>query len=528
MIKLSFYVNKPFINQDSDAAMILTLMSDCRSRDIKLWVEDGQLKYRTPVGGMTSELREKLKSNMREIIDALSQPLFVPVGKVTEIQFLDYRVELWGRICSNELGVWFTNGTHCIFDVEEPFSLIKYQTAVNIITEMYPILGTKVDDSNGQPKFIFGHSVSVEYKDLPELYEDPNVSVVTRAVSNIVWRPFDARNEVLFRPFVIRVSSTRHIVGFVLHHLIGDATSVSLLVREIMLQYRHPTPKDYASLKEPTLQYSDYINGMNVWLHTLAKAHRMNYWREYLFNSTASRIPPDHIVEPQTICESRTKVFSFGLQRTEALFNISQSLEVRILYVLIALHASAMHICTGQSDILILTMHHGRDDESVASIIGSMQNQLFCRVRFSETSTFEDVVRAVQKDYMLAIEHQIASSYVLDMMRDINASDCFPELNNFVTNIPIWKIDRAPIQGADDQLSGFTSAKVFHSPPDPPLVFIAGKFPGHKLSFWADQLGIHGSVEYLSNEYEDLTISNYIDTILRIVDDSCRPVLVKV
>ena len=51
---------------------VFELMSRLGAAGIKLWVEEGQLKFKAPKGALTGELKEALVAKKEEVIEFLS------------------------------------------------------------------------------------------------------------------------------------------------------------------------------------------------------------------------------------------------------------------------------------------------------------------------------------------------------------------------------------------------------------------------------------------------------------------------
>ena len=51
---------------------VIALITELTEQDIRLWLEDGQLRFSAPKGGMDTATRELLKTNKNDIIHFLS------------------------------------------------------------------------------------------------------------------------------------------------------------------------------------------------------------------------------------------------------------------------------------------------------------------------------------------------------------------------------------------------------------------------------------------------------------------------
>ncbi|MBN5133924.1 hypothetical protein JY420_07115, partial [Stenotrophomonas maltophilia] len=51
-----------------------TLLVEARERGIRLWADDGRLRFQAPAGTMTSEFQTRLTANKQALLDCLAPP----------------------------------------------------------------------------------------------------------------------------------------------------------------------------------------------------------------------------------------------------------------------------------------------------------------------------------------------------------------------------------------------------------------------------------------------------------------------
>src|SRR4029077_20822175 len=89
-------------------------------------------------------------------------------------------------------------------------------------------------------------------------------------------RPFDLARGPLLRTLLFRLSDRHHLLQVVMHHIVSDAWSMTILWREVMESYRG------AALPELPIQYADFAVWQRAWLAGEVLAAQLAYWRRQL------------------------------------------------------------------------------------------------------------------------------------------------------------------------------------------------------------------------------------------------------
>src|SRR6185295_10903885 len=71
-------------------------------------------------------------------------------------------------------------------------------------------------------------------------------------------RPFDLRTGPVFRSTLLRLDEDDHALVLAMHHIVSDAWSLGVLVREIGELYRAFAAGEASPLPDLPLQYADY------------------------------------------------------------------------------------------------------------------------------------------------------------------------------------------------------------------------------------------------------------------------------
>lgn len=484
------------------------LLERARQKGIVLWVVNDKLHFRAPTGALDDGLRRDLASHKAELVETLSGPRFIPGEPGETSPVLEYNRGLWAKIADGTLTEVFTNAPHCMCVVEGPLDLDTVRDAVAALVARHRILGARiVMSADGHPLFHFGHLVEVRWVDLSRVGALRRRRITNQALHDIVWTPFDIASETMFRPFVVKLSEQRLVVGFVLHHFAGDAWSVNVLAGELLRRFSGATSD---APPRPALQYADYIREINRWMHGPGLRNRVEWWKQWLHGSRSSLLPPDFQVDLDTQGHYEEPHFSMTRRQLTALRDLASSSGVTLFALLLAANALALSRLCDLDDVVIVTMFNGRNDEALFELVGSVQMQVPIRIRIEPGMTFEALARSALEATTLAYAHFVPYGWIRAEFEAIGASGRFAELNF---------VDR---QSALDPPDVEATAKLRFEPialksaPPRPATTPRHYVP-HSL-FFADQGSLVGKLVYLDYVYSERTIQRFLAMFFRILD----------
>ena len=95
-------------------------------------------------------------------------------------------------------------------------------------------------------------------------------------------RPFDLARGPLLRLTCLRLGERRFLILVTMHHMITDAWSIAILVRELAASYRAALTGDSPDLGPLPIRYVDFAYWQRQWLASETLARQLAYWRENL------------------------------------------------------------------------------------------------------------------------------------------------------------------------------------------------------------------------------------------------------
>lgn len=394
-----------------DIANLHTLIAEARRAGITLLPSQGQLRYRAKRTEINGDILERLRSEKVSILQVLEGPRFKEGARSMPHPILEFHYGLWEKLASGVLDVSFSNGTHWAAICRGTLRRDYLEQCVRDVVDLHDILGASVEKTHEQYSFVFRHTVKLIYEDLSAADGQDAAARAQQRAMDLIWRPFDPSREALFRPFALKVTDDSHVVGFVIHHCIADSHSVMTVAVDLWSAYGCRAHGRPAARAQKRISYLDYVAAYNDWLRSPAMKYRIHYWEKQLQNVGSCHLPHDPEPTPRQTGFEEAVEFHLDKETTAALRQLAARSSTTMFVVLLSLKALALSRSIDRGDIIILAMHHGRDDPQVGSMVGSTQNQLPLRVHVPPCGTFASLVQHTHEVWFSALEHQIPYGY---------------------------------------------------------------------------------------------------------------------
>jgi len=209
--------------------------------------------------------------------------------------------------------------------------------------------------------------------------------------------PFDLERGPLWRAGLIRLGPEEHLLILVLHRIIGDDHSLTLLLRELSALYGAASRGRPEPLPPVTVQVTDFARRQEEWLRGDECRRRVDYWRRRLDGA------PQLLELPTDGACSTDRPGRWGKQRHRLPSDLAAALRrgrktagtapVPFAVDLLAAFQVLLARYTGQDDILVGLPVPNRDDPQLADLVGPCRTDLVVRAALEARSDFADVRR---------------------------------------------------------------------------------------------------------------------------------------
>ncbi|HUG87100.1 MAG TPA: amino acid adenylation domain-containing protein, partial [Euzebya sp.] len=197
-----------------------------------------------------------------------------------------------------------------------------------------------------------------------------------------------------------------HLMVLNLHHIIADAWSMRVFIREISECYRAFGGGGPADLPALAVQYADYACWQRTTLTEGRMAQDVQYWRTQLEGAPQALDLPLDRPHPagrgNRGAVVRTRIERGLHDRLEAYAN---GRGASLFQVVLAAYATLLHRFSGQDDLVVGVPVAARDHPDAAPLIGFFVNTLPVRVAVADDPTFDALVQRVRETVQTGLKH---------------------------------------------------------------------------------------------------------------------------
>ncbi len=295
-------------------------------------------------------------------------------------------------------------------DLEGPLHLASLDQAVNTIVARHEVLRTTFHKSpEGEPKQVIRspRSHGLPVVDLRALPVDGREAVVNAVSLQEAGRAFDLTTGPLLRVTILRVASAKHVVLFTMHHVVSDAWSTGVLIRELSELYQAFAAGHVTTLQPLAVQYADYAAWQRRWLEGEILQEQLAYWERQLDGAPESlNLPVDRPRGSDVTYNGSREEFVLPAHLVAPIAVLARSEGTTLFVALLAAFQALLGRYTGQNDIVVGTPIAGRNGAETEPLIGFFVNTLVLRSRLDPTATFRSFLEEVHETVLDATAHQ--------------------------------------------------------------------------------------------------------------------------
>jgi acyl carrier protein len=249
--------------------------------------------------------------------------------------------------------------------------------------------------------------VSLPVIDLSALPASVRDGEVRRLIAEEGGRPFDLTRAPAWSCRLLQLQEDRHIVIMVLHHVITDGWSNTLLVRELAQLYRSYAQNRPSPLPEPPIQYTDFARWQRQWLQGEILEEQLTYWREKLAGAPAAiRWAADHPRPPVQSFRGARQSFQISADLSRALEALARKEDCTLFMLLLTAFKVFLSHLSGDEDLVVGSPFNYRSWPEIEGLIGFFVNTLLFRSDLSGNPTFRDLLAKVRKETLEVFAHE--------------------------------------------------------------------------------------------------------------------------
>ena len=281
--------------------------------------------------------------------------------------------------------------------------------SLNAIISRHEALRTTFAISDGQPQQVIAPELTIKLttKDLETLPEELREKEIERLTLQESREPFDLSHGPLLRALLLHLRADEHVLVVTIHHVVADAWSLGILVRELSAFYEAFTEGTKADLADLPVQYADFALWQRELLQGDLLEAQLDYWKEKLGGELPIlELPTDRPRPPVQSFAGARETFTLTPELSKELNQLCRRDGVTIFMLLLAAFQTLLYRYSGQTDILVGTPIAGREREETQNLIGFFVNTLVMRNALSGALRFEELLRRTRETALDAYAHQ--------------------------------------------------------------------------------------------------------------------------
>ena len=394
--------------------------------------------------------------------------------------------------------------TPFIFKVNGLVDIERLRQTFDVLSQRHESLRTvfvKHEDGNKQkilqkPNYLF------EYKDFS--IEDNAEAKAMDQLNRWKETPYDLEAGPLLRVFVYKTEKNKSLFALMMHHIIVDGWSLSLLSDELFTLYNSSNNE---TLPEIENTYVDFA----AWQRENIEGGRFKQHEDYWLDTLRGSLPITEItgdkLRPSTFrYTGRLTRFDISASLADKLRAFANTNESTLYMVLVSSVFKLINQMTGDTDMVIGTPVSGRVNEELEKIIGLFTNTIPLRVNYEEHDNFLTLLRNVKTMLLDSFKHQEYPFDLLveklDLPRDTSRSPLF----NINVALQNFKFKNTTSAFDEAELTPILSE---HKTSKWDLEFEFVELPNGELFC---------NLEYYDGVYSSRFIDSLIETYLKILD----------
>ncbi|MET0398426.1 MAG: amino acid adenylation domain-containing protein, partial [Longimicrobiaceae bacterium] len=275
--------------------------------------------------------------------------------------------------------------------------------SLDALVERHETLRTTLEERGGAPVQVI-HPPSPAVLVVVEVADEEEAS---RLAGEEAARPFDLAAGPLLRCTLLRLAANDHVFCFTMHHVVSDAWSMDLVVREFSAFYGAFSQGGEVSLPELPVQYADYAAWQRAWLAGAALEEQVGWWRECLAGAPPLlEVPVDRPRAPGQSAAAGIHPFALSPELSAGLRTLARQEGATLFMTVLAGWQALLGRWSGQDDVVVGSPVAGRTRRELEGVIGFFVNMLVLRAELGGGATWRELLGRVREGALGAYAHQ--------------------------------------------------------------------------------------------------------------------------
>lgn len=292
------------------------------------------------------------------------------------------------------------------FEFHEQLHIPSLNRALNAIIRRHSVFRTVFLERDGEPR----QQIWPEYRYDIEMADlsgeaDPRAAAL-RDFAAEQSRAFDFKKPPIFFK-LYKLAGDRYLLTFIIHHLIFDATSVEVLVKEFFTYYETLVSGRELRVEPTRLRYVDWVRQEQQWEQSAGFLQAEQFWLTKLAKPLPVLQLPADFERPKELTYAGDDVsLLLPPQLAAAVKRMAREHRCSLNTYLLACYYALLHKLSGDRDFVVGFPYQGRDAWETEEMIGCFINMISLRVQLHPEMTFAELLQVVNTSHVEAIRHR--------------------------------------------------------------------------------------------------------------------------
>ncbi|WP_278938194.1 non-ribosomal peptide synthetase [Pseudomonas helleri] len=288
--------------------------------------------------------------------------------------------------------------------------------ALEAIVQRHEILRANFINDDGEPQIILRTSAALPFEDV-ELSADNLDELLTERAR----RPFDLSEDALIRATLVTLEAEHHVLLLVIHHIVFDGWSQSVLLKELAQLYSDFCNARPSSLPELAYQYIDYAQWKRTQLAEQGVLERQQrFWREKIGSAPKTFGLPTDFPRPAVQSFAGAEyVFDLAQPLMRDLESLARQQRITLFSLMLSAFAATLAQLSGHQEVVIGTDLAGRKVSGSDSLVGFFVNNVPLRFEVAPDLSWQQLVSHVHDQFMEVIDQPVDLEFdqIVDAVR---------------------------------------------------------------------------------------------------------------
>ncbi|MEJ8826096.1 amino acid adenylation domain-containing protein [Variovorax humicola] len=233
---------------------------------------------------------------------------------------------------------------------------------------------------------------------------DATETALREHVAATIARPFDLSSAPLLRAELLCIAPQDHVLVLVVHHIVADGWSMSVVKRELAQFYaRGGEDVEWAA---PQLSFADYATWQRQRFEREGLQSHAAHWRDNLRELQILNLPTDKPRPPQAAHAGKTLAVGIDPMLGAAWRKLVARRDATPFMGFLAAFNVLLMRYTGQTDVAVGVPLAARHDARLRDMVGYFANTVVMRNHLEVQAGFNVLLESVRQTTLAALAHQ--------------------------------------------------------------------------------------------------------------------------